>query len=462
MTLADASAFLITPRWIAPVTGDTGVLIDHSVIVRGERIEAVLPTAQARARHPQLPETLLPETRLSPGLVNAHSHAAMALLRGVADDLPLERWLNERIWPMEAALMSPEFVRDGSLLACHEMLLAGVTTFNDMYFFPQATAQAALTLGMRAVIGLIVIDFPSAWGSGPQEYLARGLAVRDAFRHEPRIGFSLAPHAPYSVSDRALDEVARLSAELHLPVHIHVHETAREVADHVARHGVRPLARLAGLGLVGPDLIAVHAVHLDDSEIELLATHGASVAHCPHSNLKLGSGIAPVAKMLERGVNVAIGTDGSASNNRLDLLQETRTAKLLAKGVSGDASVFNAHQALRAATLDGARALGWADRIGSIEPGKFADLVAIDLSDDGLSGIHDPVSHLFFAAGSHQVSHVWVAGESVVVKRQMAHTAARDAIAELRARRVVWHNRLGQFVPGSEQAFSDPGRLPPS
>jgi 5-methylthioadenosine/S-adenosylhomocysteine deaminase len=438
---------LIAPRWIAPVAPDATVLRDHAVVVRGERIEAVLPRAEALARHPGAALVERPDHLLIPGLVNLHGHAAMSLLRGIADDLPLERWLRERIWPIEAALVSDAFVHDGAVLACREMLRGGVTTFNDMYFYPGATARAALSVGIRAVVGIIVIDFPTPYGSGPADYLAKGLALRDALRHEPTIGFALAPHAPYSVSDDALREVAKLSAELQMPVHMHVHETAREVTEHVARYGVRPLARLAGLGLVGPELVAVHAVHLDDAEIRLLAAQGASVAHCPHSNLKLGSGIAPVARMLEAGVNVGIGTDGAASNNRLDILLETRTAALLAKGSSGDAGAFDAHRALKAATLDGARALGMHDRIGSIEPGKYADLVTIDLSDADFGPVHDPVSQLLFSAGREQVADVWLAGSLVVSKRQMLVQRALDAVSEALAQQVVWHNRLGKIVP---------------
>lgn len=451
MDTTEPEVQLINPQWLAPVGQGPAVLREHSVVVRGDRIEAVLPLRQARERFSTAQEVNLPGHLLIPGLVNAHSHAAMSLLRGAADDLPLAQWLHDRIWPMEAALASDAFVYDGAVLACREMLLGGITSFNDMYFFPQATAQAALDLGMRAVVGIIVIDFPTAYGSGPQDYLAKGLALRDSLRHESSIGFALAPHAPYTVADEALTEVAKLSAELQLPVHIHVHETAAEISEHLNRHGVRPLARLAALGLVGPDLVAVHSVHLSDAEASLLAVNGATVVHCPHSNLKLASGIAPVARLLELGVPVAMGTDGAASNNRLDLLQETRTAALLAKGVSGNAAAFNAHQALRAATLDAARALGWQDRIGSIEAGKQADLVAIDLSEDDPPAIHDPVAHLIYSAGREQVTDVWIDGRPVVVKRQIAQTRARDAIANVCARKVVWHNRLGQFVPGSVQ-----------
>lgn len=438
---------LILPRWIAPVEPEATVLVDHAVVVRDGRIAAVLPADEAVRRHPDAPATRLPGHLLVPGLVNLHSHAAMSLLRGVADDLPLERWLRERIWPLEAGLVSDAFVHDGTVLACREMLRGGVTTFSDMYFFPEATARAALSMGMRAVVGIIVLDFPSAYASGPGDYLAKGLALRDALRHEPTVGFTLAPHAPYTVSDDAFREVAKLSAELQLPVHVHVHETAAEVAEHEARHGVRPLARLARLGLVGPELIAVHAVHLLEAEIRMLAERGAAVAHCPHSNLKLGSGIAPVARMLEAGVVVGLGTDGSASNNRLDLLLEARTASLLAKGSSGDAAAFGAHRALRAATLDGARALGLQDTIGSIVPGKWADLVAIDLSEPDLQPVHDPVAQLIFAGGREQVTDVWIAGEPVVARRQMLAGRAMDTVSDVLARYVVWHNRLGKIVP---------------
>lgn len=444
---APAPTQLIAPRWIAPVEPDAAVLVDHAVVIRDGRIDAVLPAAEAVRRHPDAPLASLPGHLLIPGLVNLHTHAAMSLLRGAADDLPLERWLRERIWPLEAALVSDDFVHDGTVLACREMLRGGVTTFSDMYFFPEATARAALSMGLRARVGIIVVDFPSAYGSGPSDYLAKGLALRDALRHEPRVGFTLAPHAPYTVSDDAFREVAKLSAELQLPVHVHVHETAQEVAEHVSRHGVRPLERLARLGLVGPDLIAVHAVHVSDQDIALLAAMGASVAHCPHSNLKLGSGIAPVARMLAAGVNVGIGTDGSASNNRLDLLLETRTASLLAKGSSGDAAAFGAHRALHAATLGGANALGMGDSIGSIVPGKWADLVAVDLSDPDLQPVHDPVAQLVFAGGRERVTDVWIGGEPVVVKRQMVGARASDTVSEVLGRYAVWHNRLGKIVP---------------
>ncbi len=393
-----------------PVEPAGAVFEHHAVAVRDGAIEAILPAREAAARFPRHETFDLPGHALIPGLVNAHTHAAMALMRGLADDLPLMRWLQDHIWPAEAKHVSPEFVRDGTLLACAEMLRGGITCFNDMYFFPEAGLEAALSCGMRSVHGVIVIEFPSAYASDPADYLRKGLALRDRYRDAPLVSFTLAPHAPYSVSDATFRQIGTLAAELDLPVHVHLHETAEEIERSLSEHGVRPIERLRRLGLLGPNLIAVHVVHIDKQEIDLLAQHGCSVVHCPSSNLKLASGFAPVDSFLKKKINVALGTDGAASNNRLDLLQEMRTAALLAKAVAGDAQAMPAHAALRAATLSGAQALGIGDRTGSIAPGKAADLVAIDMRAVGLAPCFDPVSHLAYAAGRENVSHVWVDG----------------------------------------------------
>ena len=373
-----------------------------------------------------------------PGLVNAHTHAAMSLLRGLADDLPLMRWLEEHIWPAETKHVSRDFVRDGALLACAEMLRGGITCFNDMYFFPDASLEAALAAGMRSAQGMIVIEFPSAYASDAADYLRRGLELRDRSGDEPLASFCLAPHAPYTVSDASLKKISTLAAELDVPVHTHLHETRGEVERSVTEHGVRPLERLARLGLVGPGLIAVHAVHLNDAEIDLLAREGASVVHCPSSNLKLASGFAPVQTMLEKGVNVALGTDGAASNNRLDLFAEMRTAALVAKAVADDAQAMPAHAALRAATLGGARALGLEKAIGSIAPGKAADLIAVDFSAPELSPCYDVISHLVYAAGRDNVSHVWVGGRMLMRERKLENSAFEP----LEARRQLWQNSI--------------------
>jgi 5-methylthioadenosine/S-adenosylhomocysteine deaminase len=429
---------LISARWVVPVEPDGTVLEHHAVAVRDGKIEAVLPAAAARARFPGHEEVFLQDHVLIPGLVNAHTHAAMSLLRGLADDLPLMRWLQEHIWPAEVKHASPDFVRDGTLLACAEMLRGGITCFNDMYFFPGSALEAALACGMRSAHGIIVIDIPSAYASDADDYLQKGLAVRDRYLDEPLVSFTLAPHSPYTVSNDSFKKIATLAAELDLPVHIHLHETAEEIERSLAEHGVRPIERLGRLGLLGPNLIAVHAVHVNRQETELLARHGCSVAHCPSSNLKLASGFAPVAAYLEKQINVALGTDGAASNNRLDLFQEMRTAALLAKAVAGDAQALPAHAALRAATLGGAQALGLAGTTGSLRAGKAADLVAVDLSAPELTPCYDPVSHLVYAAGREHVSHVWVAGE-ILLRDGIFQRPVPD---RLDTRWQVWQNSL--------------------
>ncbi len=440
---------LICPEWIAtaePASGEpdrSEVLQDHAVAIDGNgSIAAVLPRSEAQALFPSASRIERPGHLLTPGFINLHTHAAMTLLRGYADDLDLHTWLNERIWPAEGRCVSDEFVFDGAMLGLHEMLLGGVTFANDMYFFPEATARAALSLGMRASVGIMVIDFPSPYGSGPDDYLNKGIKLRDAMRDEPLLSFTVAPHAPYTVSDESLGKALTLAQELQLPLHMHIHETAFEVEDALAKNGERPLARLARLGLLGPNLIAVHSVHLNEAEIELLARHRVSVAHCPHSNLKLASGTAPVAELLDSNVNIGIGTDGSASNNKLDLLQETRTAALLAKGVSRNASAFTAHQALRAMTLGGATALGQQDRLGSARAGKIADLTMIRLDTPALMPVFDPISQLIYAADRSDVTDVWVAGNHVVHRQQLVDPASAAAFTAVVGRIPVWQNEI--------------------
>lgn len=401
---------LIEPRWLIPVEPQGVVLEDHAVAVSAGKILDVLPAQVAHQRYRPDRQVALPQQVLIPGLINLHTHAAMALLRGIADDLPLMDWLKTRIWPAEARHVSAAFVRDGTLLACAEMLRGGITCFNDMYFFPEAAAEAAHSLGMRAVLGMVVIEFPTAYATDADDYLSKGLAVRDRLRGDPLISFCMAPHAPYTVADKTFERIVTLSAQLDLPIHIHVHETPGEIEQSLAQHGVRPLERLRRLGLLGPGLIGVHAVHLDEREIALLAENNCAVAHCPTSNMKLASGAAPTAQLSKRGVRIGLGTDGAASNNRLDLFQEMRHAGLLAKVTTGDAAVLNAHELLRMATLNGAAALGMDERIGSIVPGKAADLCAIRLDALETLPCFDPASHLVYAAGREHVSHVWVNG----------------------------------------------------
>ena len=415
------------------------MLADHSLAVAGGRILAVLPTAEAERRYRPAERVRLDRHALIPGLVNLHTHASMTLMRGLADDLPLMTWLKDTVWPVEARHASPEFVYDGTLLACAEMLRGGVTCFNEMYFFPEAAARAALDAGIRAALGIIAFEFPTPYAADADDYLAKGLAARDALKEEPLLSFCMAPHAPYTVSDRTFTRVVTIAEELDLPIHVHLHETRHEIDESLAQFKVRPIERLRALGLLGPRLIAVHAVHVTGQEIEMLARFGTSVAHCPSSNLKLASGFAPVAAMLKQRINVGLGTDSAASNNRLDLFQEMRTAALLAKAVGNDAEAMPAHQALAAATLNGARALGLDASIGSLLPGKFADLCAVAFDRPELLPCYDAASHLVYSAGREHVSHVWVAGEPRVREGRLLGLENRD----LDKRILLWQNKLG-------------------
>lgn len=438
MSAKTAVDSLIHARWIVPVEPDNTILDAHSIAVHHGRIVEILPTASARARYAAADQVDLPDHVLIPGLINAHTHAAMSLFRGLADDLPLMDWLQNHIWPAEAKWVSAEFVRDGAQLAIAEMLRSGTTCFNDMYFFPEATAQTAREAGMRAVVGLIVIDFPTAYAQGADEYIDKGLRLHDTLRHDTLVTTAFAPHAPYSVSDAPLTKIRTLNNELNLPLHMHVHETAHEVDEATARTGTRPLARLDALDIVDPSLVAVHMTQLTDAEIARLAQMRASVVHCPESNLKLASGFCPVHKLLRAGVNVAIGTDGAASNNDLDMLDELRIAALLAKAVSGEATAVPAHTALRMATLHGAQALGLATETGSLVAGKAADLAAIDLSALSSQPVYDPVSQLVYTASRDQVTDVWVAGRRLLADRAL--TTLDEAAILKRAQ--DWHSKI--------------------
>ncbi|MGD2139809.1 MAG: TRZ/ATZ family hydrolase [Burkholderiales bacterium] len=425
---------LIEPDWIVPVEPADMVLENHSVAVHHGRIVEVLPSAEAKQRFRARSTKRLEGHVLIPGLVNLHTHAAMALFRGLADDLALMDWLSNHIWPAEGRHVSDQFIYDGTLLACAEMLKGGITCFNDMYFFPEQAGRAALATGMRACLGIVLIEFPTPYASDAQDYLRKGLAARDTLKSESLTSFCMAPHAPYTVSDSSFEQIVTLAEQLDLPIHVHLHETEGEIAEHMKQFGIRPIERMQRLGLVGPRLIAVHAVHLEDVEIALLAAQGCSVAHCPASNLKLASGFARIGDLLRAGINVGIGTDGAASNNRLDILGELRLAALVSKAQSSDARIMSAHTALRMATLDGARALGLEQLIGSIEGDKAADLTAIDLAGAlELAPWYDPASHLVYAAGREHVSHVWVQGKEIVTDGQLNDVDEHRLLAKARS-----------------------------
>jgi 5-methylthioadenosine/S-adenosylhomocysteine deaminase len=434
----EACDVLIEAGWVVPVVPHGVVLEGHAVAVSGDRIVAVLPLAEARARFDAKETVSRPDGALIPGFVNAHTHNPMTLLRGVADDMPLKVWLQQHIWPIEAAVIGPDFVADGVTLGIAEMLRGGTTCANENYFFPDVQAATYKRFGFRARVGLPVIDFPTAWAQSDDEYFERAGEVHDQWRGDALIDTTFAPHAPYTVNDANFERVRMLADQLDIPVHLHLHETAQEIEQSVEKHGQRPIARIDRLGLFNDRLIAVHMTQLTDAEVALAAERGVGVVHCPESNLKLASGFCPVCALQRAGANLAIGTDGCASNNDLDMFGETRAAALLAKAVANDAAGFDAFSALRAATLGGARALGWEDRIGSIEPGKQADLACIDLSPLETQPLHHVLSQLVYATGRHQVSDVWIAGARKLRGRELVDMDVAAIVANARQ----WRDRI--------------------
>jgi 5-methylthioadenosine/S-adenosylhomocysteine deaminase len=441
-TVADrpASVTLINARFTLPVRPARVLLENHSVAVRDDRVVAVLPRSEAAQRWRDADSVELPDHLLLPGLVNCHTHAPMTLLRGFADDLELHVWLKEHIWPAERKFVGPEFVRDGTRLAIAEMFRSGTTCFNDMYFFPDIAAQACREAGMRASIGIIVIETETAWASDVTDYIDRGVTLLEAYRSDPLLRFTFSPHAPYTVSDDTLRRIARLSERLQLPVHTHLLETEWEIKQSYQQHDRHPLGRLEQLGLLNERLQAVHMTQLSGEDIDKVAATGAQVVHCPQSNLKLASGFCPLKALQQAGVNVALGTDGAASNNDLDLLAEVQTAALLAKGVAGDAQAVDAFAAVELSTINGAVALGLDQEIGSIETGKQADLCALDLSGPETQPLHHVVSQLVYAASSRQVTDVWVAGRRVLESGRLTTIELGEVLDKARA----WRSRLAR------------------
>jgi 5-methylthioadenosine/S-adenosylhomocysteine deaminase len=436
---------IIEARWLCPVIPSNTLLAQHAVVIQSGKIIDVC-SIEAAQQYDSIETVQLNEHILIPGLINLHAHAAMSLMRGLADDIPLMPWLEQHIWPAERAVVSSSFTRDGTLLACAEMLSGGITTFNDMYFYPEAAAQASLQAGMRANLGLVVLEFPTNYANDAADYIDKGTAAKDQLRDESLISFSFAPHAPYTVSDATFSQVNTLSAQLDIGVHAHLHETKVEIAQSEQTHGMRPLTRLANLGLLNSTVTLAHCVHLNQAEIKLLAEHDCSIAHCPSSNLKLASGIAPISEYAKHGINIGLGTDGAASNNRLDMFAEMRLAALLAKGQSGDATVISAHEALRMATINGAKALNLSDKIGSIEVGKLADLTAVRLSDIETQPCFDPISHLVYVAGREHVSHTWVNGD-LKFHRPKNGESMFDNIEPQELQEIVakWQPKLSEF-----------------
>lgn len=429
---------LIHARWILPMAGPTPVLENHALVIQGSTIAAIGPADSIATQWTADKVLRLDSHALLPGLINAHTHSPMTLMRGFADDLPLHPWLEDRIWPTEARWMSEDFVRAGARLGMAEMLLSGTTCFTDMYFFPDCVAELAEAAGIRVQLASPILDFPTVWGADAEEYISKATRLHDQYRHHERISVCFGPHAPYTVSDAPLRKLAMLAEELDVGIHMHIHENAQEITDALQKNGLRPLMRLKQLDLLGPRLQGVHLTQLTPDEIELLAESGVHAIHCPASNMKLASGFSPVAALAAAGVNVALGTDGAASNNTLDMLAEMRLAALLQKGHDADASVLPALQVLRMATVHGARALGMEERLGSLECGKLADLIAMDLGHVSCQPVYDPASTVVYSSSRQQVSHSWIHGVPVVEE----HRLVRQPLAEIQAEAAAWAQRI--------------------
>lgn len=427
----------INARWVIPMTSASGQVLERqAVFVHNGHILAVEDAATSTRAAAQTID--LPNHVLLPGYINAHGHAAMSLFRGMADDKALMTWLQEHIWPAEGHWGDHDFVRDGTLLAIAEMLQTGTTTFADMYFYPAAAVESVLATGIRHVSFTPVLDFPTNFAQNADDYIRKALAVRDQYKHLPLLTFGFGPHAPYTVSDGPLREIMTLADQLDTPVQIHLHETAAEVAQSLEQFGCRPTQRLAELGFMTERVSCVHMTQISAEDIAILQRSGASVVHCPQSNLKLASGFCPSAQLLQAGINVAIGTDGAASNNDLNLHSDMQTAALLAKAVAGDAAAVPAAQALYMATMGGAKALGIDEHTGSLETGKWADLQAVDLSGLAQQPLYDPVSQLVYTGSSQAVTHVWVAGKLLLKQGQFTHLDAD----KIRHNAAYWGQRI--------------------
>lgn len=433
-----AADCIIIPRWLIPVEPAGQVLEEHAVVLSNGRIVALVPAAEAVGSFAAEKVIERPNHVLIPGLINAHTHAAMTLFRGLADDLPLKEWLEDHVWPAEARWVDANFVRDGTDLAVFEMIRNGTTCFNDMYYFPDTVAKVAAERNLRACVGMIAIEMQTAWAKNFEEYLTKGIKVHDRYREHPLISTAFAPHSTYAVGHNGLQRVRALADELDVPIHMHLHETAAEVQQSVEQFGQRPIKRLAAINVLSPQLAAVHMTQLDREEIMLVAEHGVSVVHCPESNMKLGSGFCPVAELLAAGVNVALGTDSAASNNDLDMLGEMRSAALIAKGVAGHPEAAKAEDALAMATINGAHALGLDDSIGSLVAGKWADMACINLDAPSTQPVHNALSQVVYSASRDQVSDVWVAGRQLLKDGKFS---APDAPAVFK-RAAAWRDRL--------------------
>ena len=423
---------LIKHGLVLTMNPNLDVIPDGAVAIKGNKIVDVGPTDRLRSTYEV--ETAIDATNklVLPGLINTHTHAPMTILRGIADDLPLMEWLEHHIWPVERKFMDADTVYLGAMLACIELLQSGTTTFVDMYFFEDKVAEAATRAGIRCVVSEVLIDFPTPCNPTPEGAIKYTKWLMDKWRDHPLITVAVSAHAPYSCSKPVLQHAAKLASEANVPLLIHLSETKDEVKRITQQHGMSPVEYLASIGFLGPNVIAIHCVHLSQHDIELLARHRVSVSHNPESNMKLASGIAPVPQLLSAGINVGLGTDGTASNNNLDMFGEMDTAAKLHKVISGDPTVMDAKTVVKMATCMGAKVIGMDDKIGSIEKGKLADIIIVDLNRPHLTPMYDPYSHLVYSARADDVEVVIINGKLVLRDRKLLTIDIDDVLQQVR------------------------------
>ena len=414
-----AVSLIVTNATVITMDQQRRVVQDGAVAIDGSEIVAVGTSADIGQRFHSADTIDASGQVVMPGLVNTHGHVPMVLYRGLADDLPLEQWLQNYIFPAEAKTVSPEFVRDGTRLGALEMIQSGTTTFTDMYYFEEDIARETKAAGLRAVLGQSVIQFPVADAATPQAGLERARAFIQTFKGDPLITPAVAPHAPYTLDAGSLKAARALAVEHGVPMLIHVAETRDEVSTSQKERKASPVGYLHGLGVLGPGVLAAHGVWVSDADIAILKQTGVAVSHNPESNMKLASGVAPVPAYLRAGVPVGLGTDGAASNNDLDMFEAMRMASFLDKVHTLDPSVASAQTVLEMATLGGAAALGMSSSIGSLESGKRADLIVVDMRAARQTPLYDPVSQIVYTTRGDDVRTTIVHGKVLMRDRKV-------------------------------------------
>lgn len=429
---------IIHAKWIITCEEQNKELTNHAIAIKDGNIVGILPSAEADKQWQSSSVQHFNTHALMPGLINSHTHISMNIFRGLADDLDLMDWLTNHIWPAEGKWVSHDLVYDASSLAMAEMIRCGTVRFNDMYFYPEATAKAAEVAGMHAHVGMTIIDVPTAWAKTTDEYFAKSLEFYQQYKNNPMVTPTFAPHSTYTVSRENLIKVNELAMQHNLKINIHLQEVKSEAEQTMAKYGLRPLELLDSINMVSPHLIAIHMTDIQNNDMTILQNKKPSVVHCPESNMKLASGICPTQKMLQAGINVALGTDGAASNNDLDMIGEMRSAAFLGKLASGDPKAVSAETAIKMATLHAAKALGVDAVAGSLTVGKIADIIAIDLEQIETQPLYHPLSAIVYAASRQQVTDVWIAGKKVLDNRKLLTLDEKELLNKAQS----WRNKI--------------------